>query len=339
MKWNKSKILTSEGKEVEAQSPVIISASRSTDIPAFYSDWFVERLVKGYVKWKNPFNGKYLYISLKDTRLVVFWSKNPKPLLKHLDNIKSFIPNYYFQFTLNDYQNEKLEIGVPSLEKRIETFIELSEKIGKDKVIWRFDPLILTSEINLDILLKRIQTIGEQLKNYTNKLVFSFADIKIYRKVQINLKKQNVHYLEFNERLMNEFADGVQKLNNNWNLEIATCAEKIALEKFNIKHNKCIDDDLIIRLFNNDSVLMNHLGVKINQPDMFSSGPNYVKLTDNKDKGQREFCGCIISKDIGEYNTCPHLCEYCYANASKEIAINNWKKHKLNPNSEMIIGG
>jgi len=142
MKWPKNSIITHEGQQFEAQAPVIISASRSTDIPAFYSDWFVERLSKGYVKWKNPFNGAYLYVSFVNTRLIVFWSKNPKPLIKHLSYINSIIPNYYFQYTLNDYENDRLEIKVPPLTKRIETFVELSELIGSDKVIWRYDPLI-----------------------------------------------------------------------------------------------------------------------------------------------------------------------------------------------------
>jgi hypothetical protein len=137
---------------------------------------------------------------------------------------------------------------------------------------------------------------------------------------------------------MNEFASGLQQLNKNWNFEIGTCGERIALDKYGIKHNKCIDDDLIIKLFSNDKMLMDFLGVKIIQGDIFNPNVRIEKKRDNKDKGQREFCGCIFSKDIGEYNTCPHLCEYCYANSSKEIALANWHNHKLNPNNEMIKG-
>lgn len=337
MKWNKRTIYTSDGHEVEAQSPVIISASRSTDIPAFYSEWFINRLKKGYIKWKNPFNGSHLYVSFQDTRLFVFWSKNPEPLLKHLDTIQHIVPNFYFQFTLNDYDRQ-LELAVPPLEKRISTFIKLSEKIGKEKVIWRYDPLILTSELNVDVLLRKVENIGNQLKNYTKKLIFSFADIKIYRKVQNNLKKHHINYLEFNERLMNEFALGLQQLNKNWNYNLATCAERIELNKYGIQHNKCIDDDLIIQLFSSDKILMNFLGVELKPLDIFSDKVDFVKRKDNKDNGQREFCGCIISKDIGEYNTCPHLCEYCYANTSKQVALSNYKSHKLNPDNEMILG-
>jgi DNA repair photolyase len=338
MNWEKIKITKENGEIIDAQAPIIISASRSTDIPAFYSDWLIQRIKEGYVKWKNPFNGVPLYVTFKNARLIVFWSKNPKPIIKHLDFIQEHIPNYYFQYTLNDYDIEKLESKVPNVKYRIDTFIELSEKIGKDKVIWRFDPLILTDKIGVDELLRKTENIGNQLKNYTDKMVFSFADIKLYKKVQSNLLKSEINYQEFNDRTMNEYALGLQNLNSNWNFEIGTCAEKIPLEKYGIVHNKCVDDDLMIKLFPQDKILMDFLGVKMSPPDIFNSEFRIEKLKNNKDKGQREFCGCINSKDIGEYNTCPHLCEYCYANTSKEIALSNWKQHKINPFSEMIKG-
>jgi DNA repair photolyase len=338
MNWEKIKITKEDGEIIEAQAPIIISASRSTDIPAFYSDWLVQRIKEGYVKWKNPFNGVPLYVTFKNARLIVFWSKNPKPLIKHFDFIKANIPNFYVQYTLNDYDAEKLEPQVPNVQSRIDTFIELSEKIGKDKVIWRFDPLILTDKIGVDELLRKTENIGNQLKNYTNKMVFSFADIKHYKKVQSNLQKSHIIYQEFDDQTMNQYAKGLEQLNNNWGFEIGTCAERIPLEKYGIVHNKCVDDDLMIKLFPEDKILMDFLGVKITPPDMFNSEFIIEKIKNNKDKGQREFCGCINSKDIGEYNTCPHQCEYCYANTSKEIALANWKQHKINPFSEMIKG-
>ena len=176
--------------------------------------------------------------------------------------------NYYFQFTLNDYDKEKLETRVPNVQFRIETFQQLAERIGKEKVIWRFDPLILTDKIGVDELLRKVENIGNQLKNHTEKMVFSFADIKLYKKVQNNLRKNAINYQEFNERTMNEFAQGLQQLNKSWNFEIATCAEKISLEMYGINHTKCIDDDLMIKLFSHDKILMDFLGVKITPPDI-----------------------------------------------------------------------
>ncbi|OFX56546.1 MAG: hypothetical protein A2046_09650, partial [Bacteroidetes bacterium GWA2_30_7] len=239
MNWDKIKITKQNGEAVEAQAPIIISASRSTDIPAFYSDWLMQRIKEGYVKWKNPFNGVPLYVSFNKTRLIIFWTKNPKPMLNHFNFLDERIKNYYFQFTLNDYDNEKLEPNVPNVQSRIETFQKLSERIGKSKVIWRFDPLILTDKIGVSELLKKVENIGNQLKNHTEKMVFSFADIKLYKKVQNNLRKNNINYQEFNDSRMNDFATGLQQLNKTWKFEIGTCAEKIALEKYGIIHNKC----------------------------------------------------------------------------------------------------
>jgi DNA repair photolyase len=338
MKWDKIQIKRDNGEMVDAQAPVIISASRSTDIPAFYADWFFERLNKGYVAWKNPFNGVYSYVSFKNTRLIVFWSKNPKPLLDYLDELKNKNINCYIQFTLNDYVQEQLEINVPSVEERIETFKKLVDKLGKGKVIWRFDPLILTKTIDVNELLRRIKRIGDELKGYTEKLVFSYADISIYKKVKKNLENNLISYREFTQEDMVSFAEGLYKLNKDWNFAISTCAEKIPLERYNIQHNKCIDDDLMIKYFSHDKVLMDFLKIKIIPADMFNPNERIEKRQDNKDKGQREFCGCIISKDIGEYNTCPHLCEYCYANASKEIALKNWELHQSNKDNETIKG-
>ena len=279
-----------------------------------------------------------MYVSFKKTRLIVFWSKNPKPIIKHLDFLDDKGINYYFQFTLNDYDNEKLETNVPSLKKRIRTFIELSDKIGNEKVIWRFDPYILTHQIGVDELLRKTENIGNQLEKYTDKLVFSFADIKIYKKVLNNLKKAKLPFIEFNESTMNELASGLMELNTKWNFEIGTCAESIDLNKYGIVHNKCIDDDLMIKLFHSDNKLMDFLGVKIDPPTLFDNEVIITKSKKLKDKGQRKACGCIMSKDIGQYNTCPHECLYCYANTSVNIAKKNYNRHRNNPNTESIIG-
>lgn len=339
MVWDKVKINNQYGEIVEAQAPIIISASRSTDIPAFYSDWLVERIKSGYVKWTNPFNGKPVYISFNKARLVVFWSKNPAPIIKYLDFFDKTINNYYFQYTLNDYEKDRLELGVPKLEERIETFLRISERVGKERVIWRFDPLILTDKIDVNTLLEKVEKIGNRLKGYTDKLVFSFADIGHYQKVKNNLIRSNIKFKEFGVEDMKEFSRGLSEINNrNWKLNLATCCEEIDLDEFGIQHNKCIDDDLIIKQFFRDKDLMDFLGVDVIPPNLLSNDYSIVKKKNNKDKGQRAKCGCIVSKDIGEYNTCPHLCEYCYANSSKEIALRNWEKHKNKPNLETIKG-
>ena len=156
---------------------MIISASRRTDIPAFYAEWFFRRLEAGYCAWVNPFNQKKMYVSFKNCRVVVFWSKNPEPILPYLHKLDERGIHYYFQFTLNDYEQEGFEPNVPELERRIETFRKLSGMIGKERVIWRFDPLIVTPSLSTDMLLARIERIGDSLKGCTEKLVFSFVDV------------------------------------------------------------------------------------------------------------------------------------------------------------------
>jgi DNA repair photolyase len=341
MNWEKINIKTENRNDVEAQAPIIISASRSTDIPAFYSDWFINRIKQGYLVWKNPFNQSPLFVTFQNTRLIVFWSKNPKPIIQHLDYLNDKNLNYYFQFTINDYVKEKLEPNVPSVESRIETFINLSEKIGKEKVIWRFDPLILTDKIGVNELLSKIERIGNQLSQHTVKLVFSFADIGIYRKVQSNLNKGNINYSEFDDISMNQFAQGLKELNQKWKFEISTCAEKIELGKYGINHNRCIDDDLMKRLFYKDSKLMEFLGYGLKKADLFETKEELIpiKKRNLKDKGQRELCGCIFSKDVGEYNTCLHLCEYCYANTSKKVVLDNYHCIKENNQTSETITG
>ena len=351
--WQKTQIQRDNGIMAEAQAPIIISASRSTDIPAFYADWFFHRLKVGYSAWTNPFNGVKSFVSYEKCRFIVFWSKNPKPLLAHLDELKERNIGCYIQYTLNDYEKEGLEKGVPPLEERIDTFKRLVDQLGQGRVIWRFDPLILTDQISLDDLLRKVENIGDQLNGYTEKLVFSYADIALYKKVKANLEKSNINYSEWLPEQMVEFAKRLVELNKakGWNYALATCGEAANLD--GVEHNRCVDDDLMIRFAHHDKALMDFLGVEIKTienslfgaepiPDnaiMISETQYALKKKDNRDKGQRQFCGCMVSKDIGEYNTCPHLCEYCYANASKEVAVRNWERAKETDwKSETITG-
>ena len=262
--WQHTEIIV-DGKPVKAQAPLIVSASRSTDIPAFYADWFFHRLEKGYSAWTNPFNGVKSYVSYANTRFIVFWSKNPRPLLDYLHILEKRKIKCYIQYTLNDYDDEGLEKGVKSLDYRIETFKMLSERLGNESVIWRFDPMILTDTISIYDLLRKVQNIGDQLKDSTKKLVFSYADIASYRKVKSNLEKNNIPYHEWNEELMDEFAKRLAEMNKarGWDFRLATCGEKINISKYGIEHNRCIDGDLITQLAWNDSELMEFMKVKI----------------------------------------------------------------------------
>ena len=219
-------------------TPVILSTSRETDIPAFYADWFVSRLREGWCGWGNPFNQQMHRVSFDKTRMIVFWSKNPASMLERLDEIEALgFRQYYFQFTLNDYVAEGLEPNVPPVAERIDTFRRLADRIGKERVIWRFDPLMLTDKISIDTLLGRIAAIGRQLKGYTEKLVFSFIDISAYRKVQRNLAGLGIR--EFSRDEQARFAKGLSELNRELGLELATCGEEADLGTFGVRHNRC----------------------------------------------------------------------------------------------------
>lgn len=343
---DKIQIRRDDGSMAEAQAPVIVSASRSTDIPAFYCDWFFNRLKAGYSAWTNPFNGVKSFVSYEKTRFIVFWSKNPRPLISHLNELKDRGIKCYVQFTMNDYEAEGLEKNVRPLAERIETFHMLKEKLGLGGVVWRFDPMILTDTIGVDDLLRKVENIGNQLKGSTEKLVFSYADILEYRKVKANLEKNSIPYHLWDVPQMEQMAEGLYELNKGWGYTLATCGEKIDISKFGIEHNRCVDGDLIVRRAYDDPVLMDYMKVKIEDDGLFGIPDDAIVLPDGryfisghkKDNGQRELCGCMASKDIGEYNTCPHICEYCYANASKDIALSNWRNASTNKNSETITG-
>lgn len=331
MNLTSSSLLTlPDGSTVRATEPVVVSASRATDIPAFFADWLANRLQKGYCVWVNPFNAQQrLYVSFGRTRVFVFWSKNPKPLFRHLPMLDERGLGYYFQFTLNDYEAEKLEPCVAPLEKRIDTFLELSGKLGPERVIWRFDPLMVGPGLSTEELLARIHRLAMRLRGATRKLVFSFADIAAYRKVQCNLRVSAPDFRELTLDEMHSIARGLQALQRETGLEVSSCSERIDLQEYGIGHNRCVDDALMAELFPHDKALMNALGR--GQSDLFGAG----NAAAPKDTAQRKECGCIVSKDIGSYNTCPHLCTYCYANASKESVLRKFSRR--DPTSECMI--
>ena len=343
-------ITTDNGEKVEASAPVIISASRSTDIPAFYAKWFFNRLEKGYCAWYNPFNQQKMYISFANCKVVVFWTKNPEPIIPYLHELDKRGIHYYFQVTLNDYVKEGFEPEVHNLEERVSTFKRLSEMIGHERVIWRFDPLITTQSLSPRDLLTKIWHLGNMLKGFTDKLVFSFVDVKAYRKVQNNLvketnyfTKEDVETAEMNEDQRQEIIDGLVKIRDKWkeqgwDITLATCAEAFDYDSYGIEHNRCIDGELMEQIFGEDRELVYYLHTgKLPEPTLFGEMPPLPEKSKNlKDKGQRKVCGCMVSKDIGMYNTCRHFCVYCYANTSKELVQKNAAKH--NDESESIIG-
>ena len=224
-------------------------------------------------------------------------------MLERLDELDGY--NYYFQFTINGY-GAKIEPGVPDLSDVIKSFVELSNRIGKDRVIWRYDPIFINDEFTVDWHISNFETIAGELYKHTKKCVISFIDM--YAKTKKNTTKFMIREPTLDE--IEDICDGLSKINHRYELELATCCEKIDLERYGIKHNSCIDRSLIRRLF----------GI----------------LLDDKRDAQRENCGCIKCHDIGAYNTCLHKCAYCYANYNTELVdINNANN---NIDSSVMIG-
>ncbi len=320
------------GVITEGIAPLFLSASRSTDIPALYSKWFVNRLKSGYLRWINPFNNKQSIISLEGVKLIVFWSKNPQPMIGYLDELEKRDIKYFFHYTLNDYEEDGFEPGIPSLDKRIETFKKLSSIIGKDRVLWRFDPLILTDKINADMLLEKIRRIGDQIAPFTCRLTISF--LVHYEKVKKNMNNKSINVFDFTEETVSIIGKGLQDMSCRWGIPVYTCAEPRSLEKYGIYHGACIDSSHICKTFQKDTQIMSFFGEHNLQTDLLKQ--EHDAIYDLKDPGQREHCRCIVSKDIGRYDTCTHFCVYCYANRSERQVKNNLKN--LSETNDNLIG-
>lgn len=289
---------------------MIISASRRTDIPAFYADWFMGRVREGFFYRVNPFNSRQVSgFSLKaeDVDAVCFWTKNPRPLMKHLDELDGRGLNYYFQFTLNPYE-VVFEPNLPPIAERLACFRELAGRIGAQRVIWRYDPVILSSVTPLSWHLEQAGWIAGQLKGATRRLVFSFCDFYGQGEGRLNralrdsaIRLEDITAPEHRVTLEG-VARGFRDIADRHGMMIFSCAEQIDLSALGIQHGACIDGALIWRLFGRPAAA-------------------------KKDKNQRESCGCVESVDLGSYNSCHFGCVYCYANFSPEQIQGNSLRH------------
>jgi hypothetical protein len=277
---------------------MIISASRRTDIPAFFCDWFFNRISEGFVMVRNPMNIHQISrinITQEVVDCIVFWTKNPIHMFNKLHLLKRY--NYYFQFTITPY-SQNLEPNVPSQNEAILHFQALSKLIGKERVIWRYDPIILTQEMDFAFHKKQFENMAAKFAGYTKRCVISFLDL--YKKSIKNL--HGIKLLSITEVDMKQLAELLLSIAKRYNIQIVSCAEEIDLSQIGIPHGKCIDDKLISEI----------------------SGRNIDVL---KDKSQRQVCGCVASIDIGAYNTCGHGCLYCYANYDNNRVKNNLSLH------------
>jgi DNA repair photolyase len=286
---------------------MIISCSRRTDIPAFYSDWFFNRICEGFVLVRNPMNAKQVrLVSLApaDVDCIVFWTKNPAPMMGKLKLLKDY--KYYFQFTLTPYEKD-VEPNLPPKKAIIDTFRKLSDKVGRKRIIWRYDPILLKENVNIEYHVEHFARMVQILSGHTEKCIISFIDM--YHHLQGKMAGLSLRPPDESE--IRVLAGKIMAIACANNIKVETCAEKIDLSDLGIEHGKCIDDHLISELTG-------------------------INLKIAKDKNQRELCGCVSSIDIGEYNTCNHLCNYCYANVSQKKIEKNQSLHYSQ--SPLLIG-
>ena len=287
---------------------MILSVSRRTDIPNYYSEWFFNRLKEGFLYVRNPMNFHQISeikISPDVVDCIVFWTKNPLPMMERLDELEAY--NYYFQFTLTGYGND-VERNLPNKKTLvIPVFQELSNRIGKEKVVWRYDPIFFSNRYNAKYHLKAFRSIAEALSGYTEKCVISFLDI--YPKNKKNMDDLLSYDLSDSE--LRGFAKELSNIAKENHIKIGSCAEKIDLDEYGIIHNSCIDKELIEKIIG-------------------------CKLKINKDKNQRIECGCVESVEVGTYNTCKNGCVYCYANYSAKSVESNFQKY--DPLSPLLCG-
>lgn len=287
---------------------MIISASRRTDIPTYYSEWLFYRLKEEYVLVRNPMNVHQISrINLSPDVVdgIVFWTKNPVPMLSRLSELDKY--NYYFQFTLNAYDKD-VEQNIPSKNNIIiPAFQKLSQAIGREKVIWRYDPVFFNDRYTMGYHCKYFRVLAAKLGDYTEKCTISFLDF--YRNTARNTQPLNIQQetREQQFEMMQRFSDIAKE----YGFDIDTCAEAMEFDKLGISRAHCIDRERFERI-------------------------GKCKLAIGKDPNQRTECGCIASIDIGTYDTCKNGCLYCYANYSHKTVMKNAQIH--HPASPLLFG-
>lgn len=287
---------------------MIISASRRTDIPAFYSEWFFNRIKDGYVLVRNPMNIHQIgRISLSPEVIdgIVFWTKNPIPMMARLPELEKY--TYYFQFTLTAYDRD-VEPNIPSKNSYIiPAFQELSKAVGRERVIWRYDPIFFNDRYTMEYHCRYFRVLASKLADYTEKCTVSFLDL--YKNTERNVKPLSIQ--AENTEMQYELMQRLSEIAKEYGFFIDTCAERIELGSLDIPHACCIDKERFERI-------------------------GKCRLTLGKDPNQRAECGCVASIDIGTYNTCKHGCLYCYANYSQNTVKKNANAH--NPESPLLFG-
>lgn len=274
---------------------MFVSVSRRTDIPAFYAPWFMGRVRDGFCLVPNPYDARRfsrVSLSPRDAELIMFWSKNPAPLLTHLDELDARGYTYAFTFTLTPY-GPGLEPGLPDVGARVETFERLSQRLGPLRVDWRYDPILLDGQFTVSYHAERFSRLCERLSPLTTRCIFSFADPYPHLRGRVRSAPEGE---------MRALAAALARIAATHGLTLETCCERIDLSDLGISHGACLDAGRAARI--------------LGRP-----------VSATRDTGQRSGCGCVRSVDIGAYDTCPGGCAYCYATHAAARARARYAAH------------
>ena len=282
---------------------MILYVSGRTDIVAFYTKWFMNRYREGFVDVRNPFNHRLVSrINFENVDAILFCTKNPIPILKHLKEIDKPI---LFHVTLTPYKSD-IEPNVPPKTKIIEAIKELSNIIGIDNLYVRYDPIFLSDKYNIEYHKKTFEKMCSLLNGYVKQIIVSFLDD--YKNVRKN--KNILNYKKLTEKDYSEIGKSFSNIAKKYGMTVQTCFEDRNLSEYGFKVGECISHELAFKL----------------------TGKKYKNWTARKEKK----CNCVQLVDIGVYNSCKHFCKYCYANYDEKEVNNNFSKH--NPNSSLLIG-
>ena len=284
---------------------MIINTGARTDIPAFYSQWFINRIHEGYVLVRNPYNQKQVTKYILDPKVVdclAFCTKNPEPMLKHMEEIKQF--NQYWFVSITPYGKE-IEENVPEKDKVIESFKKLSRIVGINNIGWRYDPILLTAEFTVERHIQEFEEMCQKLNGYVHDVTISFIDL--YKKLQKSCPDLKAPNRVQEETIAKAFAE----IASEYDMIVHGCYERKELSRFGIDTSGCMSQQIVEKALN-------------------------YKITPTHVNKPRPHCNCLMGYDIGAYSSCLHMCRYCYANSSKNMVIENYQTH--DDNSPLLLG-
>lgn len=294
---------------------MIVSVSRRTDIAAHYGDWFMNRIRDGYFYNVNPFNPKQIKgfsLAPYNVDALVFWTKNPQPMFKHLKTLEQMGYRSLFVYELNAY-GETFEPGMPAVAERLRAFARLSDRLGKDKVIWKYAPIILSSQSDLNWHIEQFTNLANVLGRYTKRVMISFLKPTGNPEWQAMVQSGQLETADLTNpqyyEILLDFTKSLKEIASRANLHLEVCCESVDLTPVGIEPGACVSAEYLNRVF----------GLNLQQQNETEGG---------------EHCLCTQMVDMGLYECCPSLCTYCYANKNSTIVMKNYEAHS--PTAPML---